>query len=272
MAQSWFRHLLALTLLAGTTGNAAAATSAWAETEGGRVRLVVLPASPEGEMRAMLDIQLDDGWKTYWRDPGESGIPPSVVISEESGVSLEKIGFPVPKHFDDGVTRYTGYDQSVGLPMTLKFGPNASGKVVASVFLGICSDICIPLQAELTVDTGGETFTNPLEETAVAAAEERLPGPARDGFRPLSAAWSEDAKSLRISFEAPGNDGVPPEVFLSANGIQFGVAETVPTTDGAFTATVPVIYKPKSADLAQTEVLLTARSGEETMESPLVID
>ena len=88
----------------------------------------------------------------------------------------------------------------------------------------------------------------------------------------MSAAWSEDAKSLRISFEAPGDDGAPPEVFLSANGIQFGVAETVPTTDGAFTATVPVVYKPKSADLAQTEVLLTIINGEETMESPLVID
>ena len=272
MVQFWFRHLLALALLAGTAGNAAAATSDWAETEGGRVRLVVLPASSEGEMRAMLDIQLDDGWKTYWRDPGESGIPPSVAISEESGVSLKTIGFPVPKHFDDGVTRYTGYDRSVGLPITLKLGPNASGKVAASVFLGICSDICIPLQAELTADTNGETFTNPLEETAITAAVERLPGPARDGFRPLSAAWSEDAKSLRISFEAPGDDGAPPDVFLSADGIQFGVAETVPTTDGAFTATVPVIYKPKSADLAQTEVLLTIGIGAETMESPLVID
>lgn len=266
------RLLLVLALVFGTAGHAAAAASAWSETEGGGVRLVVLPPSPDGTMRAMLDIRLEAGWKTYWRDPGESGIPPSISFAE-GGVSMTAIGYPVPEHFDDGTTRYTGYDQSVALPITLKAEPGARKAVTASVFLGVCRDICIPLQADLTADVSRRTFVNPLEETAVAKAEASLPGPARAGFRPLAASWSEDGRSLKVSFEAPADENATPEVFLSgADGLQFGVAKTESARHGIFRVEVPLVYKPKSTDLAKAAILLTVRSGGETMESPLVVD
>ena len=82
--------LLALLFL---NSAAVAATSPWVETPGGDVRLVALPAEADGTVRAMLDIRLHDGWNTYWRDPGGSGIPPSIVIS---GATLTSVGFRRP--------------------------------------------------------------------------------------------------------------------------------------------------------------------------------
>ena len=246
---------------------AAAATSDWVETPGGQVRLVVLPAKADGTARAMLDIRLLDGWKTYWRDPGGSGIPPSIAVS---GAHLASIGFPAPKRLGDEGAHYIGYDAPVSLPMTLAGA--AGGAISATIFLGVCKDICVPVQAELAVDTSGERFVNPLEETAIAAAEAKLPEGARDGFRPLTGRWGADGKSLTVRFEAPAGSA-PPDVFLSGSStFEFGAVGPVSRDGDAFVAEVPVLHKPKTFDLAKNPILLTVRAGGKTMESPLAIE
>lgn len=246
---------------------AGAASSEWVATPGGDVRLVALPAGADGTARAMLDIRLHSGWKTYWRDPGGSGIPPSLAVT---GAELRAIGFPVPKHLGDETVRYVGYDTSVALPLSL--AKASGGRLTVSVFLGVCKDICIPVQAELTTDTSGESFVNPLEEAAVAAAEASLPGEPSEDFRPLSARWSEDGKTLAVRLLAPG-DGALPEVFVSGpSTFQFGAARAVSRDGEAFVAEVPVLHRPKKHDPAAGPIRLTARAGERTMESPLAID
>jgi DsbC/DsbD-like thiol-disulfide interchange protein len=246
---------------------AQAATSSWVETPGGDVRLVALPAASDGTVRAMLDIRLHDGWKTYWRDPGGSGIPPTIAID---GAELTSIGFPAPKRLGDARTHYIGYDKPVRLP--LKLHRAEGGAITATVFLGVCKDICIPVQAELSVDAGGERFANPLEETAIAGAEASLPHGAGEGFKPLSGRWAADGKSVTVRFEAPG-DGPLPDVFLSGTStFEFGAAGPVRRDGTAFVAEVPVLHKPKVFDLDKDPIRLTVRAGEKTMESPLAID
>lgn len=244
-----------------------AASSAWVETPGGDVRLVALPAAADSSVRAMLDIRLHDGWKTYWRDPGGSGIPPSIVVT---GAELASVGFPAPQRLGDAQTHYIGYDKPVRLP--LKLDKAAGGAITATVFLGVCKDICIPVQAELSVDASGESFANPLEEMAIGEAEASLPHGADDGFRPLSGHWAADGKSLTVRFEAPA-DAALPDVFLSGSStFEFGAAGPVRREGGAFVAEVPVLHKPKVFDLAKDPIRLTARAGDRTMEAPLAID
>jgi DsbC/DsbD-like thiol-disulfide interchange protein len=246
---------------------AVAETSSWVETPGGDVRLVALPASADGDVRAMLDIRLHDGWKTYWRDPGGSGIPPSLAIS---GANLVSIGFPAPKRLGDATTHYIGYDAPVRLPLRLEKA--TGGAITATVFLGVCKDICIPVQAELTVDTSGERFANPLEDMAITGAEATLPHGAADGFKPLSGHWAADGKSLTVRFEAP-KGGALPDVFLSGSStFEFGAAGPVRRDGDTFVSEVPVLHKPKVFDLAKDPIRLTLRAGERTMESPLAID
>jgi len=260
------RLLIAVIPLLFAASSAAAASSSWVETPGGDVRLVALPASADGTMRAMLDIRLHDGWKTYWRDPGGSGIPPSVAVT---GATLTSVGFPAPKRLGDAETHYIGYDRPVRLPLTLD---KAGGPITATVFIGVCKEICIPVQAELTVDASGESFANPLEEAAVTDAEAALPGGAGNGFKPLSGTWAADGKSVTVRFEAPA-DGPLPDVFLSgSSSFEFGAASPARLEGDAYVAEVPVLHKPKVFDLAKDPIRLTVRAGEKTMESPLAID
>lgn len=254
-------------LLFFTGAPAMAASSAWVETPGGDVRLVTLPAAADGTVRGMLDIRLHDGWKTYWRDPGGSGIPPSVAIT---GAELTSIGFPAPRRLGDQETHYVGYDASVRLPLKLDKG--TGGAITATVFLGVCKEICIPVQAELTADASGESFANPLEEMAVVDAEAKLPHDAGDGFKPLSGHWAADDKSITVRFEAP-DDGPLPDVFLSGSStFEFGAAGPVQRDGDTFVAEVPVLHKPKVFDLGKDPIRLTVRAGERTMESPLAIE
>jgi DsbC/DsbD-like thiol-disulfide interchange protein len=258
-------HTAAIALLF-LSSAAGAATSPWVETPGGDVRLVVLPAAADGSARAMLDIRLNDGWKTYWRDPGGSGIPPSITIT---GARLVSIGFPAPRRLGDATTHYIGYDAPVRLPMTLDGA--TSGTITASVFLGVCKDICIPVQADLAVEADRESFANPLEETAIADAEAMLPGAAGDGFQPLSGHWSADGKSISVRFAAPA-DGPLADVFLSGVPFEFGAAGPVRKDGSAFVTEVPVLHRPKVFDLSKNPIQLTLRAGEKTVEAPLVIE
>ncbi|MBD9371314.1 hypothetical protein IB238_01500 [Rhizobium sp. ARZ01] len=255
---------------------AAAASSDWFETQGGRVRLVVLPERADGTIPALLDVQLKPGWKTYWRDPGQSGIPPSISFSPASGLALQTMRFPVPKQFDDGYSRYAGYDQSVALPLTLRRDGSApdGSKVSASIFLGVCKDICIPVQAELTVDLQASATAGSQDEAVVAVAEAALPEAPSPDFAVSDARWSADGKSISVTFTAPARrSDKPPQVFVSGpEGFQFGSGAAPERIGDAYRVDVPLLHKPKSASLSGAAILFTVESGGRSMETPLAID
>jgi len=164
-----------------------------------------------------------------------------------------------------------GYDAPVRLPLALdaKSGGDA---ITATVFLGVCKEICVPVQAELTADASGEAFASPLEEVAIADAEASLPHGEGDGFKPLSGRFAADDKSISVRFEAPA-DGPLPDVFLSgSSSFEFGAAVSVRREGAVFVAEVPVLNKPKVYDLDKDPIRLTVRAGDRTMESPLAIE
>lgn len=201
--------LLALAFLLLPLREAGASASEWHHAAGGSIRIVTTgEPDAEGLLRGALEIRLKPGWKTYWRDPGESGVPPTLDIVLESGEATVEIGFPTPSRFDDGYSRWAGYDRSVALTLTLRL-PEAARtplRVEASAFLGVCETICIPVQAQLAVPIahGGD---DPEHAAVVASAFAALPGPARPGFE-ARAADLEGEDAILIEADLP--DGASP--------------------------------------------------------------
>ncbi len=64
----------------------------------------------------MLEIDLKPGWKTYWRDPGDAGVPPTLDASASSNIASAELSFPAPQRFDDGFAIWAGYKEPVGIP------------------------------------------------------------------------------------------------------------------------------------------------------------
>ena len=179
--------LLAAAVLAGASlagwQPAVASSTGWYQVEGGSVRLITtgLPDA-EGKLRGVLDINLNPGWKTYWRDPGDAGVPPQVDVSKSSAFKSAEIDFPVPQRHDDGYSKWAGYDYPVSLPVTFMLKqPDQSGSLEADVFLGICQTICIPVQTSFTLDPDSDP-DNFEDQAAVEAAFKALPAPATPEF------------------------------------------------------------------------------------------
>ena len=213
-----------LVLAVAGAGHAQAASSEWHDVEGGAIRIVTSGApDASGQVRGALEIKLDRGWKTYWRDPGESGVPPTVAILTDGKETPVQIDYPAPKRFDDGYSIWAGYDKSVSLGLTFTL-PDDTGheQVEADVFLGVCESICVPVQARLTLDPNANAHAGD-DMTAVAAAFAAMPGPARAGFEARAVDMSGD----RMRVEAMLPDNVKPlEIFVAGTEtLVLGTAE-----------------------------------------------
>jgi DsbC/DsbD-like thiol-disulfide interchange protein len=124
------------------------------------VQLELLPGwrQADGTHMAGLRITLAPGWKTYWRAPGEAGVPPTFDWSRSSNLAGARTQFPVPDVFSLNGVRTIGYRDSVVLPIALR--PRNDGQAIAlrgKVGLGVCETICIPFEAriEATLPAGG---------------------------------------------------------------------------------------------------------------------
>lgn len=254
-------------------GNAAqAASSPWLQTPGGDVRLVALAPEMDGTIPAILDIRLNEGWKTYWLDPGESGIAPQISFSPDSNVTFSGLRFPAPKRFDDGVVRYTGFDQPVAFPISLNGGPQSSLK--ASVFLGICKDICIPVQGELTVDLKAGATMNLLEKAIVEQAEAALPEAAAADFTVTSHRLDKDGGRLQVVLTIPPGTAIADvDIFLAGpSGESFSKPENVVLNGNELTAELTAAGQNAFAKLAGKTLTLVAVAGGRSMQTALAFD
>lgn len=168
--------LVSLLLLPALAGAASAASSVWFETDGVRLQLVTDDrADADGNLRGVLKVALLPGWKTYWMDPGDAGVPPQIDPGKSPNVTGATIHFPAPKRFDDGSTHWAGYGQPVDLPVTFTVADTSRFTAIdATVFLGVCQDVCIPVQTVLSVTPDPQAETNPAG-AAIAAAYAKLP-------------------------------------------------------------------------------------------------
>jgi DsbC/DsbD-like thiol-disulfide interchange protein len=251
---------LAVTAALSCGGAAEAASSPWQQVQGGRVRLVTtgLPDA-QGNLRGAVDIDLAPGWKTYWRDPGDAGVPPQIDLSPSSNVSLVEIGYPTPRRFDEEGTVWVGYEAPVRFPLTLKLpDPSAPAKVDARLLVGICKAICIPLQARLSLDprVGAD---NAGDAATVADAFASLPAPARPGFGVAEAEVLKDGLVVRASLpeSAAGAD-----LFVAApQGYSFGQPRRQPDKDGKAVFTLPLLDRPATAGKSPVVPYTLAQGG-----------
>ena len=126
----------------------------------------------DGRRVAALRLTLADGWKTYWRAPGDSGIPPQFSWNGARNIGDLQITWPQPKVFHDDGTRSIGYKGQLVIP--LHISPKRDGKPIrlkGRMDIGVCSDICAPytLKFDTTLEATGRTPT-PSIASAMASA------------------------------------------------------------------------------------------------------
>jgi DsbC/DsbD-like thiol-disulfide interchange protein len=243
---------------------APALESEWAETEGGRMRLMVDPEPrADGSIMAVLDVDLEPGWKTYWRDPGSAGIPPTLDFSQSHGVVMNELLFPPPVRVDDGYSIWAGYTAPVRFPVSLNVTGSGAREVRALAFIGICEKICVPFQAELAVEIPAGTSGSDQAKAIVNEAMATLPQDQAEDFRLTDTRVDTGRMQIDVSVALPAfrPAGTEPALFLSGPaGSAFATPELLSYADGTARWQVAIKRLPDTGgelDASDVEAVVT---------------
>jgi DsbC/DsbD-like thiol-disulfide interchange protein len=170
----------ALAMAAGLAPVRGQDASPWTIETHSQVRLISGSNAPrQPVLRAGLDIKLAPGWKTYWRYPGDSGVPPRFDFAASSNVKSVQVLWPAPGRIADSGGQSIGYHDRVLMPLHVV--PKDPGKPVLldlKLSYAVCEKLCVP--AEATARLTLAAVASALD-TALAAAEARVPRPSRVG-------------------------------------------------------------------------------------------
>jgi DsbC/DsbD-like thiol-disulfide interchange protein len=167
---------IAAAALVGPPAARAQDASAWDAEPHAAARLIagsLVKSADANFVRAGVEIKLDPGWHTYWRDPGDSGAPPVLDFSGSDNVKAVTVEWPAPERFPDGAGGHSiGYLDHVILPLRVAL-KDASKPSSLQIKLGydICGTMCVPAEANLKLPLSGDG----AEEATLEKAEVRVP-------------------------------------------------------------------------------------------------
>ena len=214
---------------------------------------------------AALRLTLAPGWKTYWRSPGEAGIPPAFDWRQSDNLGTVTYHWPKPQVFDLNGLRTLGYHDALVLPIEFtRLRPDQPLTVAGHVDIGVCKDICVPAGIDVSASLGGQGGDPAPIRAALAQAPQdgRSAGlgpahcatePTRDGLRlttdiPMRSAASGDFAVVEL---ADPSVWVAPVTALPASGHLVQVSDLVPPS-----------AQPFALDRSSVRMTVFARTGE----------
>jgi DsbC/DsbD-like thiol-disulfide interchange protein len=145
-----------------------------ARVDGAAVALIATRAA-DGGVDVAIAIDLDPGYKTYWRQPGDSGVPPFLDWSLSRNLVVAGIDHPYPIRFSDGYGTSLGHQGAVVLPVrAVAADPRAAVEIAVTIDLGVCREMCVPVRVSLA-RVLRTTDLDPSAAREIAAARAALP-------------------------------------------------------------------------------------------------
>ena len=137
--------------------------------------------TPGRAFTAAVRLRMDEGWHTYWKNPGDSGMPTRVAWKLPAGFKAGELRWPTPLRFGSSRSVSYGYEGEAVLLAELEpppgLAPGAAVPLSAKVKWLECRDVCVPGESDLTLTlTAAETpGKDPAAASVIAAARARIP-------------------------------------------------------------------------------------------------
>ncbi|WP_375656564.1 protein-disulfide reductase DsbD domain-containing protein [Bartonella sp. CM120XJJH] len=208
--------------------------TSWYESDGGRIRLAITEPSLSGIREGIIEIVLKPGWKTYWRNPGNSGMAPFFNFNQQ--VSYE-IFYPTPQLFETENDWSLGYKDKVILPFNL----SGSSKNLSGAFtLGLCNKICLPFTVNF--DFSPSALKNKhLPASFLKNAQDSLPRMMQNALK-ISAEKNNSTLLIKIQ---NNNKTTPSALFLDGGEMQIGAAKKVSDNAEYTLFSAPLYFAPE---------------------------
>ncbi|OUR77724.1 hypothetical protein A9Q83_09395 [Alphaproteobacteria bacterium 46_93_T64] len=249
---SFFATLMLITPSVFAVDLTSISNSDWAVSEMSRARLLSVTTGTGGQKEVVLGvhIQLDRGWKTYWRSPGDTGIAPTFGWSGSENIANTEILWPAPESFESAGYLSWGFETEVLFPVkvTLK---DADKDLRAKLVLtyGVCKEVCVPIQQEFSLHLPNAAAEQSAEKNLFQQYTALVPAPLglsalaqRIEIRHLTKNFLEVTVDTNNSFENP-------ELILEGeDGDFFAVEKTVIDRNGnkvSFSIAADFVNDPK---------------------------
>lgn len=262
---------VALLCLSATVAEAQNA-SAWDKGLYSAARLIAGSAGPTSIL-AGVEIQLTPGWHTYWRDPGDSGVPPTFDFSGSEKVKSATVLWPAPRRFPDGAGGYSiGYLRNIIFP--LRIAPKDAARAPTlhlNLTYAVCEKVCVPAHANLKLTLVGSG----LEAAAIAKADARVPRHVALGAgRALVIRSVRRDKTNRVVVDVAAPDSVPVDLFAEGPTPEWSLPlpELIGTEPGVRRFAFKLDGLPPGAQAQDAALTLTAVSPNDAIEVVAHID
>lgn len=237
---------LALAMLGALALGLAPTAQAQTDNPAEMVQARVLPGwtAADGTHMAALHLTLAPGWKTYWRAPGDAGIPPAMDFQGSHNLASVTPVWPTPQVFFQNGIQTVGYDGQLVLP--LRITPQDSAKparIAARMQIGICSTICVPIDLDIALDLPA-SGSDPQQALIKAALADQPVSAARASVADVDCTLSpiRDGLGLTVKIDMPSAGGTE-TVLIETADPQVWVAETASTRQGdTLTATTELVH------------------------------
>lgn len=217
----------------------------------------------DGRHVAGLEIRLAPGWKTYWRAPGDGGIPPSFDWTGSSNMRSISVSYPVPEVFHLNGVRSIGYDGGVVFPLVIDVHEKGAPiQLVGVVDLGVCEEVCLPVQVRISA------VLQPSKAASATLAEALKDRPDKGGELTCRIEPIADGLRLEIETTLPQMDGEE-TVIVEASERGLWISQADVSRDGttlvAEVEMVPPDAKPFA--LSRSGVRMTVLANGDAVES-----
>ena len=251
----FMQFLSALALLAATLTPALAGETPWQEVAPGvKLRLISSgQIKPDGQTLLGLEISMPETTKTYWRVPGETGLPTVLDFTGSTGVDDGQIVWPYPRRDEkDGYLDYVYYGSLV-LPVAVTVSGDAP-KAEIFATMGVCSEICVPAQARFSLPLTDAVPDAP-NGLRIRQALALAPVPWDGATPPLGAVhYLADEQMLAVELTDSGLDPSSLIVATASGEPLFGAPQKSPEPHLVL---IPILDKEAPIGLESQDVQLT---------------
>jgi DsbC/DsbD-like thiol-disulfide interchange protein len=269
-------------LVAGLPPAYAQDTSAW-QTEGhAAARLIagaLVQRTGASFVRAGIEIRLDPGWKTYWRYPGDSGVPPTFDFSGSQNVKSATVQWPAPEPFADGAGGHSiGYVGDIILPLKVLPSDIAQPSTLhVTMKYAVCGTLCVPAEAKIELPLTGKSADEAILDKAKLQVPKRVPlGPNSGNALAILSVHREPGgahEKVAVNVAAPA--GAPVELFAEGPTPDWALPlpqSASPETGPTRRFTFDLDGLPPGAQARGAALKLTAVSGEDAIEVSTHLD
>jgi DsbC/DsbD-like thiol-disulfide interchange protein len=211
-----------------------------------------------GTRMAAFSVTLAPGWKTYWRTPGDAGIPPLFDWSASENLASVRYHWPTPEVFRTAGYLTIGYHDGMLLPVEVTaIDPAQPVTLRATVDMGVCRDICLPAMLQVDAVLTVDGVNSPAIKAALRA-QPQAAGAA--GLGGISCAVDATADGLRLTATMDLPPQGPDETVVFESGMaEVWASEAISSRAGRVLTASADLVAPSRAPFAldRSRVVLT---------------